>query len=358
MSNKLLGGVVADSTSVSIPFLLRTAADGLETTGKVAADMTASYLRQGGVRVAITPSDLAAVNSAYSSGGVKQIDATNQPGLYRLDLPEAALAAGADWVVVSVKVTGCLVFHERFAISSHLAAAQADLDDIQARLPAALVSGRIDASVGSMAANTLTASALASDAVTEVQSGLSTLTAVGVRTELATELGRIDVAVSTRASQTSLDTVDDFLDTEIAAIKAKTDNLPPDPADASDVAGSFATVNATLATIAAYIDTEVAAIKAKTDLIPASPAAVGSAMALTSGERDAVAAALLDLANGVEAGYTPRQALRLVLSALAAKLSGAATTTVVIRDVGDTKARITAVVDASGNRSAVTLDAT
>ncbi len=31
-------------------------------------------------------------------------------------------------------------------------------------------------------------------------------------------------------------TVDDFLDTEIAAIKAKTDNLPSDPADASDVA--------------------------------------------------------------------------------------------------------------------------
>lgn len=31
-------------------------------------------------------------------------------------------------------------------------------------------------------------------------------------------------------------TVDDYLDTEIAAIKAKTDNLPADPADASDIA--------------------------------------------------------------------------------------------------------------------------
>lgn len=62
------------------------------------------------------------------------------------------------------------------------------------------------------------------------------------------------------------------LDTLIAAIKAKTDNLPSDPADASDVAGSFSTVNATLATIASYIDTEVAAIKAKTDNLPADPA--------------------------------------------------------------------------------------
>lgn len=34
----------------------------------------------------------------------------------------------------------------------------------------------------------------------------------------------------------SITTIDDFLDTEIAAIKAKTDNLPTDPADASDIA--------------------------------------------------------------------------------------------------------------------------
>lgn len=60
--------------------------------------------------------------------------------------------------------------------------------------------------------------------------------------------------------------------TNIDAIKAKTDNLPSDPADASDIASSFTTVNATLATIAGYIDTEVAAIKAKTDNLPTDPA--------------------------------------------------------------------------------------
>lgn len=62
---------------------------------------------------------------------------------------------------------------------------------------------------------------------------------------------------------------------DVTAIKAKTDNLPGDPADASDIAASFGTVNSTLATIAGYLDTEVTAIKAKTDLIPASPAASG-----------------------------------------------------------------------------------
>jgi len=58
----------------------------------------------------------------------------------------------------------------------------------------------------------------------------------------------------------------------LTAVKAKTDNLPSDPADASDIAASFTIVNNTLATMSGYIDTEVAAIKAKTDNLPPDPA--------------------------------------------------------------------------------------
>jgi hypothetical protein len=64
---------------------------------------------------------------------------------------------------------------------------------------------------------------------------------------------------------TALTTIAGYIDTEVAAIKAKTDNLPSDPADASDIASSFSSVASTLSAIAGYIDTEVAAIKAKTD---------------------------------------------------------------------------------------------
>lgn len=46
-------------------------------------------------------------------------------------------------------------------------------------------------------------------------------TASAVRAELATELARIDVAGSSRASQVSVNTVDDFLDTEIADIQSR-----------------------------------------------------------------------------------------------------------------------------------------
>lgn len=49
------------------------------------------------------------------------------------------------------------------------ATVHSDLDDIQARLPAALVGGRMDASVGAMAANVITATAIAADAITDAK---------------------------------------------------------------------------------------------------------------------------------------------------------------------------------------------
>ena len=59
---------------------------------------------------------------------------------------------------------------------------------LDGRLPAALVSGRIDASVGAMAANVMTAAAAAADLTTELQSGLSTLTAGQVNAEVVDAL--------------------------------------------------------------------------------------------------------------------------------------------------------------------------
>jgi hypothetical protein len=87
---------------------------------------------------------------------------------------------------------------------------QADTEDIQSRLPTALVSGRIDASVGAMQPNVLTASALATDAVSEIQSGLATTANVAAietdtqdiqsRLPAALVSGRIDASVGAMAS--------------------------------------------------------------------------------------------------------------------------------------------------------------
>lgn len=78
---------------------------------------------------------------------------------------------------------------------------------------------------------------------------------------------------------------------------------------------------------------------------------------------DAITAASLPtlaqiLAGGDIDGYTLEQFCKLALAALGGKVSGAGTDTEVFRAADDSKARITATVDSSGNRSAITLDAT
>lgn len=170
--------------------------------------------------------------------------------------------------------------------------------------------------VNGLANDVITAAATAADFGTEVAAAVwdrltSALTTVGSIGKLLVD--RIDAAISSRASQSSVDVIDGIVDdilldtaeigaagagltninlpdqtmnivgnitgnlsgsvgsvtglttSDVGAIKAKTDNLPSDPADASDIASAFGTVNSTLSTIAGYVDTEVAAIKTVTD---------------------------------------------------------------------------------------------
>lgn len=85
-------------------------------------------------------------------------------------------------------------------------------------------------------------------------------------------------------------------------------------------------------------------------------AAVSSRLASTVYENTD---AFLDKTAGVETGVTVRGALRLMLAVLAGKVSGAGTGTEVFRNgVADSKARVTSVVDSSGNRTVVTTDQT
>ena len=180
------------------------------------------------------------------------------------------------------------------------------------------------------------------------------------RTAIRSILG-IPGSGTTPADPTSgiLDTIRDYMDTEIAAIKAKTDNLPSDPADASDIASSFSTVNGTLATISGYldtevaailaaVDTEVAAIKAKTDNLPASPAAVGdipSAAAIA----DAVWAEAMTELSGVP-GVTASvlEALTWCFTLARNKLTQTSTTGTLYKGDGTTALATSTVSDSGG----------
>jgi len=72
------------------------------------------------------------------------------------------------------------------SLSADIAAVQADTDNLQTRIPAALVGGRMDASVGAIATGAVDADAIAADAVAEIQSGLATASAI---TALDNKLG-------------------------------------------------------------------------------------------------------------------------------------------------------------------------
>jgi len=180
-------------------------------------------------------------------------------------------------------------------------------------------SNQLDVQVISMASNSLTSTALATSAATEIQSGLSTLDAAGVRAAIGLASANLD---------TQLSTIDDFLDTEVAAIKAKTDNLPSDPADASDISGAFSTVNSTLGTIAGYLDTEIAAIKAKTDQLTFTVTNQVDSNAITVDEDEILDDQLTDSVPADGTLPTVRQALYMLVQFMTERSVSGTTLTV------------------------------
>ena len=61
-------------------------------------------------------------------------------------------------------------------------------------------------------------------------------------------------------------------------------------------------------------------------------------------------------ARQIEGTFSAEQMLRIMVSALAGKLTGADTGNIAIRDIADSKDRITATTTVEGNRTSVTLD--
>ena len=101
-----------------------------------------------------------------------------------------------------------------------------------------------------------------------------------------------------------------------------------------------------------------AATSAGGDITNATPYASGVLSATIRGYSDLTPEGIRDKvwAAALDNGLTAEEMLRIILSATAAKLSGAATTNILIRSVADDKNRIDATVDANGNRTAITLD--
>lgn len=153
-----------------------------------------------------------------------------------------------------------------------------------------------------IATDAIGAAELAASAVTEIQSGLATASA------LSSIDGKIDI-------------IDDVVD----AIQAKTGNLPSDPADQSLIIAATNSLASSLGTIEGKVDTVdtvVDAVKLRTDNLPASPAATGDAMTLTGAYDAAKTAAsqssVDDLPTNAEMATALAGADDAVLAAIAA----------------------------------------
>jgi hypothetical protein len=89
--------IAPGSTSQSIELYL--GATGLTAS---TAGLSARYNRTRTASVDI-PLVARTIAQAWTAGGFAEVDSTNMPGVYRLDIPDAALAAGADDVTIVVR---------------------------------------------------------------------------------------------------------------------------------------------------------------------------------------------------------------------------------------------------------------
>ena len=98
--------VTGDSTDVTTYFVLRSSTDGTELTGATITNIDLQYVRSGAAPAAkVDATALAATDSAHADNKAIEIDATDAPGLYRVDWPDAAFAAG---VREAVKTAGTI----------------------------------------------------------------------------------------------------------------------------------------------------------------------------------------------------------------------------------------------------------
>lgn len=263
------------------------------------------------------------------------------------------LSAGAVATAANLAIVAGYVDTEITTIITNLATAQADLTTLTGRITA-LRAGYLD----NLSAGAVSTAALLATAQTDLTTLTGRLTALR-----AGYLDNLSAAIATAANlataQTGITAIKAKTDnlpadpasaatnaasfavvnTATTAIKAKTDGLPPDPADASDIAASFGTVNATLATIAGYIDTEVASIKATVEALPSAAAVAVAVLGAT-------------VEGTMTAARTLRALGRMLVWGKRAYTGTVPNSTITVRDKADTKTTMTIATTAVGWTSA------
>lgn len=99
--------IKAGSADVSVSFAAWTTATGAAVTVTSATAGLSLWYRRGGIgaKTAISPSDLALLTTAHTDGGILVIEGAE----HRLDLPDAAVAAGVSFVEWGGTATGITI---------------------------------------------------------------------------------------------------------------------------------------------------------------------------------------------------------------------------------------------------------
>jgi len=278
-----------------------------------------------------------ALDSEVSQDAGTFADCTNEAteiatasGMYYLDLTAAEM--NADTVAVIVKTTSAgakttpIVLYPRDTgdlkvtmEAGGIAAASFAAGAIDA---AAIATGAIDADA--IAADAITAAKIANGAIDAATFAAGAIDAAAIATGAidadaiaADAVAEIQAGLATQAS---VDVIDDFLDTEIAAIQAKTDNLPTDPADQSLIIAATDAVMARLGTPAgASLSADIAAIEAQTDDIGVAGAGLTDLGGMSTAMKAQVNAEALDVLN-TDTFAEPGQETPAATSSLVAKI--------------------------------------
>jgi len=281
------------------------------------------------------------VGGAYSSGGFVEIDATNMPGLYRLDVPNAAIDTAGSVSLMLSGATGMA------PLPLELQVVAADLEDGVRLGLTALPNAAAGASGGLL--------------ISGSNSGTTTLGALTITGAMSIN-GTGNVAQTGDSYARIGAPAGASIAADIASIKVDTGTtltgrLTATRAGYLDNLSGGAVALASGVNVTQWLGgTPNALISGRLDVnLQAGATGVISAALLASDAANEIADALLDRADAIETGITLRLASRYTVAAAAGVASGMATTAAVIKGANVLTTRITATVDADGNRSSVTL---
>ena len=105
-----------DSTNITDYMRLETTA-GADATGVTITGLELQFVRNGSTPSAKADATaLASSGSAHTDNAMIEIDATDQPGLYRVDYPDAASATGVPGFIFTIKGSGIRTAHKEIQL--------------------------------------------------------------------------------------------------------------------------------------------------------------------------------------------------------------------------------------------------